>query len=433
MASELKDPIASYVAHYRLLLAPLIFCGVMLAGCSSAVGFSRVLAAPPDDMPPSDAGSQRYRVLFSFGSNAYGLDGAGPVAPLLNVNGAFYGTTQYGGAYHGGGTVFEMSMSGINERVLYSFRGNGPYTGGPVAGLTLVKGMLYGTTTTDGIYGGGTTFRISTTGTNYRVLHNFGRGSDGAQPRAALIAVNGRLYGTTYQGGSGCSSSGGCGTVFRMSLNGQERVTHSFSGRPDGEYPAAALVDVNGTLYGTTESGGANGGGAVFSINTEGSERVVYSFGNRPDGNTPVANLIFANGLLYGTTLQGGSASIDGGTVFSVTTAGTNERVLHSFGSGIDGSKPQAGLTAMKGYLYGTTAAGGAAKYGIIFRISMKGKERVMHSFGQGYQNDGLNPQADLVDVKGTLYGTTPVGGISLPSCEETGTCDYGTVFALTP
>jgi len=36
--------------------------------------------------------------------------------------------------------------------------------------------------------------------TGYKSLHSFGKGSDGQQPKAGLIDVNGTLYGTTYKG-----------------------------------------------------------------------------------------------------------------------------------------------------------------------------------------------------------------------------------------
>jgi hypothetical protein len=51
-------------------------------------------------------------------------------------------------------------------------------------------------------------------------LHNFAGGSDGALPFSALIDVNGTLYGTTSEGGStlGCKryGSSGCGAVFTL-------------------------------------------------------------------------------------------------------------------------------------------------------------------------------------------------------------------------
>ena len=384
-------------------------------------------------LEPQRIGSHKYRILFDFGTNVYGLDGADPVASLINVNGTLYGTTEYGGAYHGGGTVFSLSTSGLNERVLYSFRGNGPYVGGPVAGLIYLNGMLYGTTATDGLHGGGTIFRISPSGTNYRVLYNFGNGLDAANPRGNLIALHDKLYGTTYQGG-GAAGAGVAEWFSRVSTNGKERVIHSFSGRPDGEFPLAGLINVNGTLYGTTEGGGANGAGSVFSVSTTGVEHVLYSF-NGSDGEAPDASLIDIKDTLYGTTAGGGQAK--DGTVFSMSTAGTNERVLHSFGvSSSDGISPVAAVIAVKGALYGTTVDGGTHGYGTAFRVTM-GSERVLHDFNySSYHNsDGINPQAALVYVKDTLFGTTFAGGVSLPSCPRSGsvTCDFGTVFALAP
>jgi uncharacterized repeat protein (TIGR03803 family) len=77
--------------------------------------------------------------------------------------------------------------------------------------------------------------------------------------------VKGRLYGTTAGGGasSGCT---GCGTVFRITLSGEEKVLHSFAGGSDGAVPKAGLIDVGGTLYGTTSDGGTSKTGTVFAL-----------------------------------------------------------------------------------------------------------------------------------------------------------------------
>jgi uncharacterized repeat protein (TIGR03803 family) len=188
---------------------------------------------------------------------------------------------------------------------------------------------------------------------------------------------------------------------------------------------------VSGALYGTTEFGGS-GDGTVFNISPVGAETTLYSFGGL-DGAYPMASLVDVNGALYGTTAGGGQAA--DGTVFGINTAGTNERVLHSFSNNnSDGVAPVAGVIAVNGELYGTTFEGGAAGKGTVFRVNINGKERVLHSFTIDYQNDGLNPEAALVDVRNMLYGTTYQGGISLPSCPVSGgLCDWGTVFALTP
>jgi hypothetical protein len=75
-------------------------------------------------------------------------------------------------------------------------------------------------------------------GVTEKVLHTFAGGSDGSHPLdEALIAANGTFYSSTeHGGGSGCESSDGCGTVFKMSTSGTESVLYSFKGEPDGQY-----------------------------------------------------------------------------------------------------------------------------------------------------------------------------------------------------
>jgi uncharacterized repeat protein (TIGR03803 family) len=115
--------------------------------------------------------------------------------------------------------------------------------------------------------------------------------------------------------GEGCSN--GCGTVFSVTKGGSEKVLHRFSfGSGDGALPSAGLIDVNGTLYGTTEEGGTYGAGTVFSISTSGAENVLHSFGGALAGGFPGAGLVDV-GTLYGTTESGGTSGK--GTVFALT------------------------------------------------------------------------------------------------------------------
>ena len=84
------------------------------------------------------------------------------------------------------------------------------------------------------------------------------------------------------------------------------QVLYSFAGRADGSIPEASLIDVNGVLYGTTSSGGKFHRGTVFSITTSGTEHVLHGFGRihdgKHDGESPQASLIDMGGTLYGTT-----------------------------------------------------------------------------------------------------------------------------------
>src|ERR1700729_3650418 len=70
-----------------------------------------------------------------------------------------------------------------------------------------------------------------------------------------------------------------------------ETVLYSFS-PDDGILPIADLYNVKGTLYGTTEYGGATSGyayGTVYKVTTSGAETVLYRFDDvsGDDGATP--------------------------------------------------------------------------------------------------------------------------------------------------
>jgi uncharacterized repeat protein (TIGR03803 family) len=269
------------------------------------------------------------------------------------------------------------------------------------------------------------------------VLYGFAGPPDGNGPEARLLNVNGTLYGTTCCGGSQtCRYSFGCGTVFSVTPGGQEKVLYNFRGYPyDGALPDAGLIDVKGTLYGTTSAGGAYGGGTVFTITTGGKEKVLYSFGaSYAGGNDPSAGLVELSGTLYGTLQTGGltgSCYTGGGcgTVFSITPSG-KEKVLYTF-SGPDGAYPDVTLLNVNGTLYGTTFSGGANSCdhfgcGTIFSITRSGHETVLYSFKGG--PDGDLPQSGLSYVNGTFYGTTAGGG-AYGGTSGTG---GGTVYSIT-
>jgi len=275
-----------------------------------------------------------------------------------------------------------------------------------------------------------------------KILYTFQGVPDAGQPEGGLIAANGTLYGTTDEGGDrGCHFKLGCGTVYEISTSGEEHTLYSFKGvkKKDGSDPQAGLINLNGTLYGTTTIGG--GGkcflykyttcGTVFAVSKSGTERVLYRFKGGADGGNPLAGLIAVNGVLYGTTARGGNW----GTVFEVTTSG-KERVLYRFKGGRDGGYPEAGLVGVDGeknLLYGTTFNGGsrcsaaAAGCGTVFEVSTSGKEQILYRFKGG--TDGANPTAALIAAHGSLYGTTLGGGIY--QCGYSSEAGCGTVFEV--
>jgi uncharacterized repeat protein (TIGR03803 family) len=240
----------------------------------------------------------------------------------------------------------------------------------------------------------------------FSTIYSFKFLPDGMEPAAGMIAVGSTLYGTTQSGGQG-----GAGAVFTSSTAGKEHVIYSFgSNGPDGVFPVAGLVSLGGEFYGTTSSGGTSGFGAVYKISKTGSEKLLYSFKGGSDGSGPYAPLVVYKGALYGTTLVGGNkACAQGcGTIFEVTAAG-KEHVLYAFKGGSDGIGPVASLVVLGSEFYGTTANGGKDGDGTIFKTNAAGKEQVLYAFKGG--DDGGEPEAGLVVLGGTLYGTTNAAG----------------------
>jgi uncharacterized repeat protein (TIGR03803 family) len=318
-------------------------------------------------------------VLHSFGG---AVDGYWPVAGLVRDSaGDLFGTTFTGTA--GSGTVFEVYPNGV-EAVLHNFSG-GKDEGDPAGSLLLDSaGNLYGTTA--GVDTGqyGTVFKLAPDG-KITELHTFaGSPNDGAGPAAGLIHDGaGNLYGTTANGGTGGDEF--TGTVFEVSKGGVETILYNFTGNSDGGSPEANLIrDSAGNLYGTTVEGGDSaficeqffdGCGTVFKVTPEGQETVLYSFTGGDDGGNPLSDLLMdGKGNLYGTASGGGSSSglscTACGVVFEVTPTG-KERVLHSFpGMRDDGEIPYGGLLRVENYLYGTTYYGGTYGCGTVYKIA---------------------------------------------------------------
>ena len=297
-------------------------------------------------------------------------DGDTPYSGLTAVNGLLYGTTNFGGGPNNYGTVYSVDPITHAEKVIYVFQGSNDGLYPFLEGLLNVAGLLYGVTTDGGSGGAGTMFSLDPTSGVKQLVYTFQGGTDANAPNSTLIDVNGKLYGTTQNGGTSNH-----GTVYSVDLaTGSETVVHSFGLKEDGNLPSGSLKKVGKTLYGTTQIGGTDNQGSVFSIDiASGKETVIYSFSyntkqNPNDGSGPNGGLIDVGGTLYGTTLSGGK-TCHCGTVFAYNLATNTETILHDFQSGTDGSGPRAGLIDVNGTLYGTTVGGGSAGRGTVFSI----------------------------------------------------------------
>ena len=379
--------------------------------------------------------------------NFNGPDGASPNAGLIqDAAGNLYGTTENGGSGCGsgqgcgGGVVFKVNKAG-KETVLYNFCSASGCTDGaqPTGGLIEdAKGNLYGTTSGGGSSGYGTVFELSKDGTEM-VLYSFAGGpSDGQWPEAELLMdAAGNLYSTTSAGGATRCEGYGCGTVFKLDTNGKETVLYSFTGGTDGGYPSGGLVrDKLGNLYGVTWQGGDycfenEDCGVLYKLSKSGTLTVLQRFtyeGKTNEGCFPYGTPVMDQaGNLYGTTEACGSYTA--GVVWKVTQKGA-ETVLHNF-TASDGAGPLSGVIMdAKGSLYGDTQVGGASNFGTVYKLDKNGALAVLHNFDGP---DGERPAGDVIrDAKGNLYGTTQAGGSS-SVVDGCGGVACGTVWKLTP
>ena len=231
-------------------------------------------------------------------------------------------------------------------------------------------------TTQGGPANAGTVFTMTAAGA-VTVLYAFTGGVDGAYPYGALVQdADGSLLGTTSSGGAG-----NAGTVFRISSTGNFTVVYTFTAGSDGAYPYAGLLRAtDGSLYGTTSGAGDYGAGTVFKLAVDGTFSVVYAFTGGADGGYPYSNLVQgADGRFYGTTYGGGATGY--GTIFRLGADGT-VATLYAFTGGSDGAYPYGAVAmAADASLYGTAAQGGDYGQGTVFKLAADGTFAVLHAF----------------------------------------------------
>ena len=215
----------------------------------------------------------------------------------------------------------------------------------------------------------------------------------------------------------------------------------AFNGTDGAEPFQSNLLDIGGTLYGTTGIGGAYNAGTIFKLDNTGKETVIYSFTGGTDGSLPSSGLTLSKGNVYGTTFNGGDLSCvllgstpGCGVVYKLTPAGKFS-VVYTFTGSTDGAWPQGVIPDSSGNLYGPAYYGGnlSCPYtgigcGVIFKIDTTGKETPIYTFQDG--TDGGVPNGFItMDGAGNIYGAAIDGG-TLTDCGGAG---CGVIFKVTP
>lgn len=339
-------------------------------------------------------------------------NGSKPMGTLVKeTGGKLFALTFEGGASNCG-VLFEYDALTNAYTKRFNFSGHGKLAGDqPQGAFVEVNGKLYGTTVNGGVNDMGVLFEYDPLYNSYTKKIDFAGTLNGSYPISALmLAANGKIYGTASEGGVD-----GEGVLFEYNVTTNTLTKKvDFDGVTLGGYPYGELMQAsNGKIYGTTQVGGALGDGVIFEydINTNTLTKKI-DFNNNGNGRYPTSILIEATpGVLYGTTGAGGVGN--NGVLFSYTISGNVVAKKLDFNTIATGRSPIGSMIkATNGKLYGTTNLGGLFDLGILFEY-----DAITNTFTKKVDFDGLNlggyPFGSLMQASNAkLYSTTSTGGL---------------------
>jgi len=282
------------------------------------------------------------------------------------------------------------------------------------------NGNLFGVTSASSVSLYGFAFELSppTQGAKWteHTLYDFPDEPHGAQPSGGLVVdQHDALYGAN------------AGVVFRLTppTSGQGAWTETTLASFNGGINAPLLLGADGSLFGTTQSGGTASLGSVFQLSppphgqSDWTLTTLFSFTGFENGFVPGAGLISdSSGALYGTTMN------NGGTAFRLNppVAGQTDwtiSILWIFDAAPDCQQMKSPLIrADDGDLYGIAPFGGDVQNGLgcLFRLNPPAPgqtnwtETILWNF-DGLANDGYLPYGNLILQSRWLYGVSEGGG----------------------
>lgn len=236
------------------------------------------------------AGNAVFRITADGAYSGYVNDSVGllgPIGPVVQgSDGLLYGVLPLGGAFSQG-AIFKIAADGTGYDVVHSFNSVADGLSGPRGGLTVGSdGHLYGVAA--GI------FRLTTAG-QFTTLVNttelmavfdadgagLGGAGIGSLAGSLIQGSDGHLYGTSRHAGAGsCTGVGtdtviGCGTVFRVVLDGGDGDGDGDGGNGNGNGNGGngngnGAGNGNGDGNGSLGGGSSGGGGGVMALGATG-------------------------------------------------------------------------------------------------------------------------------------------------------------------
>ncbi|MGA2416394.1 MAG: choice-of-anchor tandem repeat GloVer-containing protein [Candidatus Sulfotelmatobacter sp.] len=353
--------------------------------------------------------------------------GARPDIILQASDGNFYGAAQVtdeGVSDPQGGTLFKLTPSGEFTKLFTFTQGSSGFLDGnnPASGFVEANdGFLYGTNFNGGKQNDGVLFRISKTGADFKVLHNFCSSTncaDGSIPNGLLLGQDGNLYGTTLEGGSsvGLCPSSGCGTIFRFEpTTGAFAVLHRLTAVADGHQPIGSLEPfgmiqaANGNFYGVSQGLDIESFNEdIFQFTLAGQFTVQFKSALNHTGISGLTQ--GANGNLYGAFESIAGRAAGDINFFEVSTGGTGFVAFAPFTALVGTTTIPSLFLASDGNLWDTNFTDSVATMGSVFSINPQ-NGAVLQTFAFDGAN-GDSPLASVIQAAdGSFVGTTELGG----------------------
>ena len=194
----------------------------------------------------------------------------------------------------------------------------------------------------------------------------FNAAENGRIPLGKPVLLNGKLYGVCYQGPQEIFGTPyGCLWSFDPSASVYSRkILFDYPGNAvKGRAPVSAPIAYNGKLYGTTTNGGISDLGVLYEYDPV-TETYTKKDMQAITGSYPVGEPAVYNNKLYGMTNANGIGN--NGIVYSYDIAtGVLSKVydVQNGGSWV----PNGAFTLYNNKLYGTTSGGGTDNFGGVF------------------------------------------------------------------
>jgi uncharacterized repeat protein (TIGR03803 family) len=275
-------------------------------------------------------------------------------------NGKFYAMTFQGGSSSAGTLVeFDLATNTLTKKADFTGANGALPPGGLVeAG----NGKLYGTTLQGGANNAGTVIEYDFVTNTLTKKADFDA-INGAQPISSFLkASNGKLYVLAATGGTN-----NAGAIVEYDIATNTLTKKADFGGADGIQPYGSLIQAsNGKLYGMTSAGGSNNAGTLVEYDIVTNTLTKRADFGGTNGRTPYGSLIQAsNGKLYGMTLQGGSNDEGAVVEYDIATSTLTKRA--DFSLATTGGNPVGSfIQASNGRLYGLTYQGGTALAGTV-------------------------------------------------------------------